>query len=682
VTASGGKFTFSGGVLGLVVGRNEHKSSVASSYNAGNIKASGGDENYAGGVAGVNEQNCTLTNCSNAGSATASGGSDSHAGGVVGLNNDALNNCYNTGSVNASGSSRSPHAGGVVGLNSHDYATTANCYWLSGTAATAVENISGTVVNCASFTDEAGALTLGGNTSETNTLTASTLLDALNAWVQEQTIPSDYLGWTVITDVNGGYPVLRPWYTAAFNANGGAVATESKAIVIGGGYGSLPTPTRSGYTFAGWFTDAAGGTPVTADTTVAITADQMLYARWHIPYVPPAVSVPVTGGSGRSMNVDVTTSGSSVIVNSPSASKLQDVISSAEAVERPVSIDLSSLGDNLDMAVLPSSLLSGVAGSDAPGLSVTMPDGKGVSFDQTALGALISAGSGHLKLGVRQVPAEFLTDAQRSLLGSAPVLDLTVFVGTTQVHGFGGGFVTVSIPVDGEPVEHPIIWRMTSDVDGKVTLEAIECIYNLETKCYVFQTDSFSEYVLGNYPFIDTPDTAWYYEDVVYTYVNGLFSGTDDTAFSPDMTMTRGMLVMVLWRMEGSPAVADAADFSDIVSSAWYADAVAWAAENEIVTGYGENKFGPEDNITREQMAVVLYRYAQYKGYDVSVGEDTNILSYEDAFDIAEYAIPSIQWACGASLMQGSDGYLMPQGDADRAQVAAILHRFNVNVSK
>lgn len=203
------------------------------------------------------------------------------------------------------------------------------------------------------------------------------------------------------------------------------------------------------------------------------------------------------------------------------------------------------------------------------------------------------------------------------------------------------------------------------------------CVYNSETNCYEFQTDSFSEYVLGNYPFTDTPGTAWYYEDAAYAYINGLFAGTTDTTFSPDLAMTRGMLVTVLWRMEDSPAVTDKADFSDVANGLWYADAVAWAAANEIVSGYGSGRFGPDDPITREQMAAILYRYAKYKKYDVSIGETTNILSYKDAFDVSEYAIAAMQWACGAGLMQGSGGKLMPQGDATRAQVAAILHRFD-----
>lgn len=145
--------------------------------------------------------------------------------------------------------------------------------------------------------------------------------------------------------------------------------------------------------------------------------------------------------------------------------------------------------------------------------------------------------------------------------------------------------------------------------------------------------------------------------------------------------MTRAMLVTVLHRLEGTPATTGNT-FSDVASGKWYTNAVVWANVKGIVKGYDSDTFGTNDFITREQLATILYRYAQYKGYDVSVGEDTNILSYEDAFNISEYAIPAVQWACGAGIMQGDAAKLDPQGNATRAQVAAMLMRFIENVVK
>ena len=117
--------------------------------------------------------------------------------------------------------------------------------------------------------------------------------------------------------------------------------------------------------------------------------------------------------------------------------------------------------------------------------------------------------------------------------------------------------------------------------------------------------------------------------------------------------------------------------FDDVDNDTWYTEAVRWAASKKIVEGYGDGNFGVNDAITREQLVTILYRYAQYKGYDVSVGENTNILSYDDSFSISEYAYPALQWACGAGIISGDDGSLLPQNNATRSQVAVILQRFN-----
>lgn len=181
-------------------------------------------------------------------------------------------------------------------------------------------------------------------------------------------------------------------------------------------------------------------------------------------------------------------------------------------------------------------------------------------------------------------------------------------------------------------------------------------------------------------PFTDVHEGDWFYENVAYVYTHGLMAGTSTMTFSPSKTTTRGMVVTILYRLDGSPAVSNTSSFSDVASDAYYKDAAAWAVANGITSGYGNGKFGPNDPITREQLAAFLYRYAKYKGRDVSVGEDTNILSYNDALTISEYAFPAMQWLCGEGIMQGSDGNLMPAGNATRAQIAALLHRFCENV--
>ena len=179
-------------------------------------------------------------------------------------------------------------------------------------------------------------------------------------------------------------------------------------------------------------------------------------------------------------------------------------------------------------------------------------------------------------------------------------------------------------------------------------------------------------------PFNDVPESYWAYDAIQYVYGEGLMAGTSGSTFSPEGTTTRGQIVTILWRLSGSPVVNYLMDFDDVDPAAYYAEAIRWATSEGIAGGYGGGVFGPDDPITREQLAVMLHRYAQHEGYDVSVGEDTNILSYTDAFDVSEYAVSALQWACGAGIIHGTgDGStLTPQGVATRAQAAVILMRF------
>ena len=181
-------------------------------------------------------------------------------------------------------------------------------------------------------------------------------------------------------------------------------------------------------------------------------------------------------------------------------------------------------------------------------------------------------------------------------------------------------------------------------------------------------------------PYKDVNTGHWFYDAVKYVSVNGLMNGIAADEFGPNLSTTRAMIVTILWRLEGEPAANYTMSFTDVASGTWYTEAVRWAASEGIVNGISADQFAPNKAITREQLVTILYRYAMYKGMDVSVGEDTNILSYNDAFDVAEYAIPAMQWACGEGLVNGDNGNLMPKGNATRAQVATILMRFCENV--
>ena len=189
---------------------------------------------------------------------------------------------------------------------------------------------------------------------------------------------------------------------------------------------------------------------------------------------------------------------------------------------------------------------------------------------------------------------------------------------------------------------------------------------------------SFREIPPESLPFTDIADNAWYADAVRYVYEHGLMAGTSATTFAPDVTTSRAMIATILWRMAGSPVVNYAMDYTDVAQNQWCSEAIRWATSEGVVTGYGNGQFGTNDPITREQLAVMLWRYAQTEGYDVSVGENTNILSYTDVADLSEYAISAMQWAVGAGIINGTgDGStLSPQGQATRAQAAVMLTRF------
>ena len=176
-------------------------------------------------------------------------------------------------------------------------------------------------------------------------------------------------------------------------------------------------------------------------------------------------------------------------------------------------------------------------------------------------------------------------------------------------------------------------------------------------------------------PFTDVSEKDWFYNDAMFVYKNGLMLGTSKTLFSPHGTVTRGMMATILWRMEGSLAPKDENSFTDVEAGRWYADAITWTTENGIFAGYSKDKFGPDDPITREQLTAIFYRYADYKGYKLTITE--NLDKFEDADKIMDYAKMVMQWAVGNGLIKGkSENLLDPQGTATRAEISAMLHRF------
>lgn len=185
-------------------------------------------------------------------------------------------------------------------------------------------------------------------------------------------------------------------------------------------------------------------------------------------------------------------------------------------------------------------------------------------------------------------------------------------------------------------------------------------------------------------PFADVNAGDWFYRDVLFSYEKGLMSGMDAAAFAPYANTTRAQIAVIFYRMEGSPAVEGENSFADVVrgsGTAWFYDAVTWAQQNGIMGGYDNSSFAPNDPITREQLAAIFYRYAQYKGYDTTQG-GMAIREFGDYESISDYAMSAMAWAVNTGLVKGDSNLLYPNGTATRAEIAAMLHRFVENGMK
>jgi exopolysaccharide biosynthesis protein len=210
-----------------------------------------------------------------------------------------------------------------------------------------------------------------------------------------------------------------------------------------------------------------------------------------------------------------------------------------------------------------------------------------------------------------------------------------------------------------------------SMTNGKYIKVAIGVVYPTTT---VWST----KYIIGSeLPFTDVPTTAWYYTPVKYVYNAGLFSGTSGTTFSPDTTMTRGMMVTVLYRLAGQPAVSGTLTFTDVATGSYYYNAVLWATQNGIASGYSSTTFGPDDNVQRQQAIIFIYRYASMAGCDMSITPGFTLTGYSDYSSIASYAVTAMTWAVNKGIISGNGNQLFPAENATRAQLASMLYNFN-----
>lgn len=331
---------------------------------------------------------------------------------------------------------------------------------------------------------------------------------------------------------------------------------------------------------------------------------------------------------------------------------------------------------------IPKESIASVASETSADLTVKSSVGNVTIPNGTLAQVTSQLTGGKVTINLEKVDDSLLTEEQKDAVGDSSVYNISITDGKSSVSSFGDSRITISLSYtlkDGEDPGGVSIWYL----NDKGELEKIDCTYDKDTGLATFSTNHLSYYVVGysevwQNQFTDVNTSDWYYKYVEFVVKNGLFNGTEEAIFSPDTPMTRAMLVTVLYRMEGMPDVAEANSFIDVKSGEWYAKAVIWANDNNIVTGYGNGLFGAEDNITRQQLAAILYRYSQYKGYDLK--DTAEISLYTDAGNISQWAQNAMKWAKGTGLIEGRTAEtLAPEGNATRAEVAAITMRFMEN---
>ena len=339
----------------------------------------------------------------------------------------------------------------------------------------------------------------------------------------------------------------------------------------------------------------------------------------------------------------------------------------------------------LERGNLPDGAVVTVSGTDEAGNAVTMTDNGDGTYsatlpNKTQTYTFIAAYDGSQTIAPK---TDFTTVKvqQRSSGGgepakpSFPVKIANSGDGVAKVdksYASAGAKVTITVT----PGRNATVQRITvTDEDG----QRLKLTENRDgTYSFTMPSGTANVYVRfsgSGLPFADVPSGSWYYDDVAYVYDTGLMTGLTATAFGPNLSTTRGMIVTILWRMENEPAAKHGCPFADVRRGSYYEQAIAWASENGIVTGFDASTFAPDRAITREQLAAILFRFAAYRGMD-AVTLRENLSSFQDQAAISAYAVSALNWAVGEGLMQGTGDKLEPTGSATRAQVAAMLRRF------
>ena len=400
-------------------------------------------------------------------------------------------------------------------------------------------------------------------------------------------------------------------------------------------------------------------------------------------YVPSGpgsstITVPVSGDKST-VHVSASVSGTTATVSKIDTSQIENVIGDNGQASM-VEIDFTGLGKIIDTVKLPAAAIKDIAAKaqneEVRGLTVKLPEAE-ISFDANALSAIQAQAGSQITLTVTPAKPADLNSRQKEAVGSAPVFDLTLRSSSGAITDFRGGYATVSLPYTLAAGQNPsgvVVYYL--DSTGNIT--PCTTMYDVGRKSAIFTTGHLSLYFVGYdptavwvNPFSDVAEGAWYYDAVRYASENGLMGGYGNGKFGPNDNLTRAQFAQILFNKEGRPVVNYLLRYNDVADGTWYTEAVRWATSQGIAGGYGNGMFGPNDNITREQLAVMLWRYA---GSPAATEKE---LHFTDADKASGFALEALRWAVENGVMGGyGDGRLDPKGLATRAQVAQMLKNF------
>ena len=432
-------------------------------------------------------------------------------------------------------------------------------------------------------------------------------------------------------------------------------------------------------------THAATGATVSAKVTV--TGESAPAAT--------EITVEVTGDEG-SVSVTAAVEGNTATVTAPTAEQLAEITDRAGETGKVVT-DLSSLPDTVTAVSIPAETVKAINEAmeeGAEGLTIKLPNST-VTFDAKALAAIAAQTDGKdLKLCVEPESVSDLNAKQQEAISDLDVqavYNVYMISGGKRISDFGGGTAAVEVSYPVPKGKNPggfAVWYVAD------TGEKTEVPTAATRKAVKWTVTHFSSYVLAydatrisacardeSCPmsaFTDLDLNAWYHDGIHWALDYSVMNGVGGGLFDPNGDTSRAMIVTMLYRMEGEPKSDYAMTFADVAEGQWYTEAVRWAAENGIVTGYDADSFGPSDKLTREQLATILCRYARYKDVETALGETTPLTGFNDTPEVSDWAIKSVRWAVSAGIINGvGDGTLSPKTSATRAQVATMLMRYD-----